>query len=136
MNRKLILGLGVALVSASALAQVGAPPSSSPPANPPSGTQPATPATPGGAGTPATPATPADPGAKGSLSGSGNTPAGSVTGSATFSTIDKNADGKITRAEARGDASLNAKFKDLDSNKDGTLSMSEYATFGASVTTP
>jgi Ca2+-binding EF-hand superfamily protein len=48
-----------------------------------------------------------------------------------FNEIDKNADGKLTRAEAAGNKDLLAKWKDADSNKDGVLTRSEYLTLMA-----
>lgn len=43
-----------------------------------------------------------------------------------FNNLDKNNDGKLTRAEAAADKSLAAKWKEADRNNDGTLSRSEY----------
>ena len=43
-----------------------------------------------------------------------------------FNDMDKNADGKLTRAEAAGNKDLLAKWKDADTNGDGTLSRVEY----------
>jgi hypothetical protein len=43
-----------------------------------------------------------------------------------FNDMDKNADGKLTRAEAKGNKDLLAKWKEADSNNDGTLSRAEY----------
>lgn len=43
-----------------------------------------------------------------------------------FNDMDKNADGKLTRAEAAGNKDLLAKWKDADSNNDGVLSRVEY----------
>jgi EF hand len=43
-----------------------------------------------------------------------------------FNDMDKNADGKLTRAEAKGNKDLLAKWKEADSNNDGALSRVEY----------
>ena len=43
-----------------------------------------------------------------------------------FNNMDKNNDGKLTRAEAAGDKSLLAKWKEADTDKDGSLSRAEY----------
>jgi Ca2+-binding EF-hand superfamily protein len=45
-----------------------------------------------------------------------------------FNEMDKNADGKLTRAEAAGNKDLLAKWKNADSNNDGVLTRSEYLT--------
>ena len=43
-----------------------------------------------------------------------------------FNDMDKNADGKLTRAEAAGKKELLGKWKEFDKNGDGTLSRAEY----------
>jgi Ca2+-binding EF-hand superfamily protein len=43
-----------------------------------------------------------------------------------FNDMDKNADGKLTRAEAAGNKDLLAKWKNADSNNDGVLTRAEY----------
>jgi hypothetical protein len=43
-----------------------------------------------------------------------------------FNDMDKNADGKLTRAEAAGNKELLEKWKQADTNNDGTLSRVEY----------
>lgn len=43
-----------------------------------------------------------------------------------FNDMDKNADGRLTRAEAAGKKDLLAKWKQADSNNDGVLSRVEY----------
>jgi hypothetical protein len=43
-----------------------------------------------------------------------------------FNDMDKNADGKLTRAEAAGNKDLLAKWKNADSNNDGVLTRVEY----------
>ena len=43
-----------------------------------------------------------------------------------FNDMDKNADGKLTRAEAKGNKELLARWKEADSNNDGFLTRTEY----------
>jgi Ca2+-binding EF-hand superfamily protein len=43
-----------------------------------------------------------------------------------FNDMDKNADGKLSRAEAAGNKDLLAKWKEADTNNDGVLSRVEY----------
>ena len=43
-----------------------------------------------------------------------------------FNAMDKNADGKLTRAEAKGNKELLKKWKELDRDNDGSLSRTEY----------
>ena len=43
-----------------------------------------------------------------------------------FNDMDKNADGRLTRAEAAGKKDLLAKWKEADTNNDGVLSRVEY----------
>jgi len=43
-----------------------------------------------------------------------------------FNEMDKNADGKLTRAEAAGNKDLLAKWKNADTNNDGVLTRTEY----------
>lgn len=43
--------------------------------------------------------------------------------------VDKNSDGKITRAEASSNSQLSAQFDKLDTNKDGNLDKGEFAKF-------
>jgi Ca2+-binding EF-hand superfamily protein len=43
-----------------------------------------------------------------------------------FNDMDKNADGFVTREEAKGNTELLGKWKDADSNNDGKLSRAEY----------
>lgn len=43
--------------------------------------------------------------------------------------VDKNSDGKITRAEASSNSQLSAQFDKLDTNRDGSLDKGEFAKF-------
>jgi len=43
-----------------------------------------------------------------------------------FNDMDKNADGKLTRAEAKGNKELLSRWKEADSNNDGVLTRTEY----------
>ena len=43
-----------------------------------------------------------------------------------FNDMDKNADGKLTRAEAKGNKELLARWKEADKNGDGVLTRAEY----------
>jgi hypothetical protein len=45
---------------------------------------------------------------------------------AEFGRADANADGKISRDEARGNVTLNSRFRKLDRNGDGSLSPDEF----------
>lgn len=54
-----------------------------------------------------------------------------ATSAADFGKLDANADGKLTRAELKGNSELTARFKALDKNKDGKLSSDEYASRNA-----
>lgn len=48
-------------------------------------------------------------------------------GATSFESLDRNADQKISKAEASADRGLNASFTTLDADKDGALTMTEYA---------
>lgn len=48
-----------------------------------------------------------------------------------MSSVDKNADGKVTKAEAASNQQLSQKFDSLDANKDGNLDKGEFAKFEA-----
>jgi EF hand domain-containing protein len=50
-----------------------------------------------------------------------------------FNDMDKNADGKLTRAEAKGNKELLARWKEADTNNDGVLSRVEYLKLMAKV---
>lgn len=45
-----------------------------------------------------------------------------------FNDMDKNADGQLTRAEAKGKKDLLARWKEADKDHDGKLSRTEYLT--------
>lgn len=45
--------------------------------------------------------------------------------------VDKNSDGKVTKAEASSNQQLSQKFDSLDANKDGNLDKGEFAKFEA-----
>ncbi|HUQ73130.1 MAG TPA: EF-hand domain-containing protein [Burkholderiales bacterium] len=45
-----------------------------------------------------------------------------------FKALDKNNDGFISKAEAKGNPNLSKKFKEADKNNDGKLSRTEYLT--------
>lgn len=59
-------------------------------------------------------------------------PASSTTGaqSTDYSKLDTNADGVISKDEAKADPALSAQFGELDADKNGTLSSSELAKAG------
>ena len=59
-------------------------------------------------------------------------PASSTTGaqSTDYSKLDTNADGVITKDEAKGDPALSSEFDKLDADKNGKLSSSELAKAG------
>jgi Ca2+-binding EF-hand superfamily protein len=50
-----------------------------------------------------------------------------------FNEMDKNADGKLTRAEAKGNKDLIARWKEADSNNDGVVTRAEYLKLMAKV---
>ena len=79
--------------------------------------QPATPATPADpqAGTSAVPATPAQPAA--------------TAGKVTWSDLDADKDGKLTRTEAAPIESLSQSFEAADADKDGALTTDEYKAY-------
>jgi len=47
--------------------------------------------------------------------------------SASFESLDKNSDGKVSMDEASANDKLFVAFKSLDTNKDGALSKAEFA---------
>jgi Ca2+-binding EF-hand superfamily protein len=46
-----------------------------------------------------------------------------------FNNLDKNNDGYLSRAEAKGNPDLSKHFKEVDKNNDGKLSRAEYLAF-------
>jgi hypothetical protein len=50
-----------------------------------------------------------------------------------FNDMDKNADGKLTRAEAKGNKELLSRWKEADSNNDGVVTRAEYLKLMAKV---
>lgn len=46
---------------------------------------------------------------------------------ATFKSLDKNADARLSKSEVKNDAALSAHFAALDADRDGHLTMGEYA---------
>jgi Ca2+-binding EF-hand superfamily protein len=50
-------------------------------------------------------------------------------GKASFESLDKNGDGKISLNEASSDDALFVAFKSLDGNKDGELTREEFAKY-------
>jgi hypothetical protein len=46
---------------------------------------------------------------------------------ATFKSLDKNADERLSKSEVATDTALSAHFAALDANRDGFLTMGEYA---------
>ncbi len=46
---------------------------------------------------------------------------------ATFKSLDKNADERLSRSEVKNEVALSAHFAALDTDRDGNLTMSEYA---------
>lgn len=55
--------------------------------------------------------------------------AGSAFAGDKMSSVDKNADGKVTKAEAASNKQLSTQFDSLDANKDGNLDKAEFARF-------
>ena len=87
------------------------------------------------AATPATPATPADPAAQtGATPATPATPASPAEGEAkkiTWSDLDADKDGKLTKTEASSVQALTQVFDDADADKDGALTPDEYKAFVA-----
>ena len=46
-----------------------------------------------------------------------------------FQSLDRNADGTVTRLEARGDLDFGPRFDDMDINRDGVVTMAELQRF-------
>ena len=64
--------------------------------------------------------------AKQKVAGKDDKPANGDRQAKGFNDMDKNNDGKLSRAEAAGNKTLIAKWKELDSDNDGSLSRTEY----------
>lgn len=60
---------------------------------------------------------------------------GSTMGAADFSSVDKDADGTVSKKEAASNRDLTKKWDTLDANKDGKLDQGEFAQFEASGST-
>ncbi|HYC44104.1 MAG TPA: hypothetical protein VED01_01350 [Burkholderiales bacterium] len=48
---------------------------------------------------------------------------------ALFTSLDRNADGTVTRAEAQGDLNFGPRFDDMDINRDGLVTVAELQRF-------
>ena len=46
-----------------------------------------------------------------------------------FQTLDRDADGRVTRAEAQGDLNFSPRFADMDINRDGVVTTAELQRF-------
>ena len=106
-NNSLKLLVGAALVAGTgvAIAQISPPP----PSSPPSSSSPSTGA----------PSTPTSPSSSGSAGGSGET----------FTKLDSDKDGMVSKKEASKNKDLTGKWDTLDTNKDGKLDQGEFAAF-------
>jgi len=106
-NNSLKLLVGAALVAGTgvAIAQISPPPPSSPP----------------GSSSPSTgaPSSPSSPSSTGSAGASGET----------FTKLDSDKDGMVSKKEASKNKDLTGKWDTLDSNKDGKLDQGEFAAF-------
>ena len=105
-NNSLKLLVGAALVAGTgvAIAQISPPP----PSSPPSSSSPST-------GAPST----SSPSSSGSAGASGET----------FTKLDADKDGMVSKKEASKNKDLTAKWDTLDTNKDGKLDQGEFAAF-------
>lgn len=101
---KLLAGAALAAGTGLAIAQISPPPPSSPPSSSPS------------TGAPSSPSSPSSTGAAG---GSGET----------FTKLDSDKDGMVSKKEASKNKDLTSKWDTLDSNKDGKLDQGEFAAF-------
>jgi hypothetical protein len=61
-----------------------------------------------------------------------STGSSSTAGAVDFSSIDKDADGSVSKKEAASNRDLTKKWDTLDANKDGKLDQGEFAQFEAS----
>lgn len=147
MNRKLLLLSSAVLFSGTALAQTGgsgtqnqgsAQPQNQTGGEPAAAPTPGTPAPTAPAGTATSPATGAGvppPGTTGAPVGplpSATAPSPATPGTATaprFGTLDRNADGSLSRDELVSEPPLSASFERLDTDRSGTLSDGEFSAF-------
>jgi hypothetical protein len=104
---KLLAGAALAAGTGLAIAQISPPP----PSSPPSSTSPST-------GAPSTSGSPSTGGAAGA---SGET----------FTKLDSDKDGMVSKKEASKNKDLTGKWDTLDTNKDGKLDQGEFAAFEA-----
>lgn len=79
--------------------------------------------------TPATPATPADPQAGTSAVPATPAQPAATAGKVTWSDLDADKDGKLTRTEAAPIDSLSQSFEAADADKDGALTTDEYKAY-------
>lgn len=144
MKRLLLASSVLALCAGNAFAQTNSTSGSTsatggagalPSAQQPAGNTPAKPAT------PASPASPTSPGAvinpptgsaSGNVSGAvGTTPSGAAAtvNTSTFTSMDTNGDGQLTKAEGKNIKGFSRQMKKLDTDKSGSLSTAEFAAF-------
>ena len=79
--------------------------------------------------TPATPATPADPQAGTAAIPATPAQPAAAAGKVTWSDLDADKDGKLTRTEAAPIESLSQSFEAADADKDGALTTDEYKAY-------
>lgn len=122
MNRKVIAGMTLAVFAGAAFAQNSG--TTAP-------TTPALPTDPSSLPLPKDPLNPANtPANPGKLPTAGDT--SSITNTlGSFGSADTNGDGRISRAEAKPNASLTSSFGKLDANGDGMLSQDEFKATGS-----
>jgi hypothetical protein len=107
---KLLVGAALAAGTGLAIAQISPPPPSSSPSSSPSTTSPATPGSPSSS--------------TGAAGGSGET----------FTKLDSDKDGMVSKKEASKNKDLTGKWDTLDTNKDGKLDQGEFAAFETGAT--
>jgi hypothetical protein len=104
---KLLVGAALAAGTGLAIAQISPPPPSSSPSTSPS------------TGSPSTGSPSASPSAGGAAGASGET----------FTKLDSDKDGMVSKKEASKNKDLTGKWDTLDTNKDGKLDQGEFAAF-------